>query len=336
MRLSLETRVYKNGTLKVPKTCAKEIIQHKHYRAFMVFLQLKPLYISSVIMNDGGKFPYTLMAHYCGISVSGLRAKIKQLKKYKLLYTDKNKNIHLASYKTFVNIFRPQFLRRMKKYVYKNVASADMLIKISAIQENLRRQEYVVKRKIINKQIFTIDKNTVNAQKDRIKQPEGIFFQVQNDCPRTIYGTDLSKTAIRKIRKTFLKDYDNLLHNQKRLYLENLEHVENGFPEINPYVTLSCAGVGRLFGINASTGHYQRQKLAKANVLSVKEAVTPFLKIMPVSQDGQEELHRQGCNVFSYNYPVKRGIRGMEEKFFMRLPDNLSVNLNFIYENAKN
>lgn len=328
MKLALPNRIYKDEGISIPKGIEQKIIQHKHYRAFTVFLQLKPLYISGMIMNDGGKYPYAQMATYLGISVSGLRGKVRQLKKYKLLRTDKDKNIHLASYKIFVSLFRPQFLRRMKKYHYRNVASADQLIRTACMHGNFRTQAYIIKNKIINKEIY----GTVNAQKDRIKQPEGISpsFPVKNDCPRNMSGTDLSKTAIRKIRKLLVKDYDNLLHKQKRIYLEQLEQVEqNGLPEINPHITLSCAGVGRLFG-NTSSGYYQRQNLIKAGLVSISERGMAH-KINPVSPDGQEELLRQGVNVFSYNYPVKKGMRGKEEKFFIHLPDRLDLNFNFIY-----
>jgi hypothetical protein len=329
MQRPLEERVFKNETFVIPKKIIREIILHKHCRAFEVYLQFKPLYVSSVIMNDGGKLPYRMMAAFMGISVSGLRGKIRQLKKHKLIWVDKKKNIHLASYKTFINIFKPQFFRRMKKFIYKNVASADVLIKTAAIQDNFSKQEYIIKNKIINKEI-----HTVNAQKDRINSPKGFFPLMKTDCPRTILSTDLSKSAIRKVKKSLLKDYDNLLHKYKRMYLEQLEQVQNGFPEINPTVTLSCSGVGRLFGVGATTGHYQRNKLAKAGVISIKSGDPP-LKIWPVSLQDQQELRREGVNVFSFNYPVKR-CRGKEEKFFLRFPDKLTVNSLFIYENAKN
>lgn len=333
MQHPLEKRELKNEVIKIPRRVIQEMILHRHYRAFMVFLQLKPLYVSGVIMNDGGKLPYQAIAKFLGLSLSGIRGKIQQLKKHKLIRVDRQKNIHLASYKTFVNIFKPQFLRRMRKYNYRNVAPADQLIKMSAIRENYRKQEHVLKHKIINKEIY----GTVNAHVDRIKQPEGVqnsSFQSTNDCRLGVGRTDLSKTAIRKIRKVLLQQYDDLLHKHKRIYLEQLEHIQNGYPQINPYVTLSCAGVGRLFGTGASAGHYQRQHLANANLITIKDG--GYLKIFPVGIDTREELQREGGNVFHYNYPVKRARTGREDKFYLRLPDNLDVNLNFIYVNAKN
>ena len=333
MQHPIEKRELKNEVIKIPRRVIQEMITHRHYRAFMVFLQLKPLYVSGVILNDAGKMPYEKIAAYLGLSVSGVRGKVRQLKKHRLLKVDRDKNFHMASYKTFVNIFKPQFLRRMRKYNYRNLAAADQLIKISAIRENYRKQEYVLKHKIINKEIY----GTVNAPVDRIKQPEGLqnsSFQSQNDCRMGVGRTDLSKTAIRKIRKVLLQKYDHLLLKHKRLYLEELEHIQNGYPNINPYVTLSCAGMGRLFGTGASAGHYQRQRLSNANLISIKEG--GHLKIYPVAMDTREELRKEGGNVFHYNYPVKRGRIGREDKFFLRLPDNVDVNLNFIYQNAKN
>lgn len=333
MQHPLEKRELKNEVIKIPRRVIQEMILHRHYRAFMVFLQLKPLYVSGVIMNDGGKLPYQAIAKFLGLSVSGTRGKIQQLKKHKLIWVDPEKNFHLASYKTFVNIFKPQFLRRVRKYNYRNVAPADQLIKMSAIRENYRKQEHVLKHKIINKEIY----GTVNAHVDRIKQPEGVqnsSFQSTNDCRLGVGRTDLSKTAIRKIRKVLLQQYDDLLHKHKRIYLEQLEHIQKGYPQINPYVTLSCAGIGRLFGTGASAGHYQRQHLANANLITIKDG--GYLKIFPVGIDTREELQREGGNVFHYNYPVKRARTGREDKFYLRLPDNLDVNLNFIYVNAKN
>lgn len=357
MQQPIENRLLKNEVIKIPRRVIQEMILHRHYRAFMVFLQLKPLYISGVIMNDGGKLPYQAIAKFLGLSLSGTRGKIQQLKKHKLIHVDREKNFHLASYKTFVNIFKPQFLRRMRKYNYRNVAPADQLIKISAIRENYRKQEHVLKHKIINKEIY----GTVNAHVDRIKQPEGVqnsSFQSTNDCrlgakqtesfpqqPKTIPGSKHALTEFRTNsgrlnkfgrmkRKMILQDYENVLHKHKRIYLEKLEHIQNGYPDINPYVTLSCAGIGRLFGTGASSGHYQRQHLANANLITIKDG--GHLKIFPVGMDTREELQREGGNVFHYNYPMKRASTGREDKFFLRLPDNLDINLNFIYVNAKN
>lgn len=333
MQQGIQHRVFKDEQICIPKSVTKEIINHKHYRAFMVFLQLKPLYVSGVILNDDSKLPYTQIAAYLGLSISGLRGKIKQLKKYKLLKVDNEKNFHLASYKTFVGLFKDQFLRRMKKYRYNNIASADMLIKASAIRENFRKQEYVLKNKILHKEIY----GSVNAQVDRIKQPEGEIQSFQSnssDCHGGQKRTDLSQTAIRKIRKILLKDYDLLLHNHKRKYFEQLEQIQDGYPQINPFVTLSCAGMGRLFGTCPSSGHYQRQMLSNAGILTIKSGGNH--KIYPVSRHTSEDVRKEGGNIFSYNYPVKRNKGGREDKFFMRLADNISINLNFIYTNAKN
>lgn len=252
MQPALQDRTLKDEMIKIPRSVTTEVINHKHYRAFLLFLQLKPLYVSGVILNDEDKLPYARIAAYLGLSISGVRGKIRQLKKHRLISTDRYKNIHLASYQDFVSLFREQYLRRMKKYVYKNVADADMLMKTSAIRENFRKQEYVLKNKILNKEIY----GTVNAHVDRIKQPEGLLNSNPqfNDCHMGSPRTDLSKTAIRKIRKVLLQDYDQLLHKQKQVFLIQMEQVEFGLPAINPYVTLSCAGLGRLFGIGGSGG----------------------------------------------------------------------------------
>lgn len=331
MQSSLENRIFNQENTRVPKSIEHLIIQHKNYRALIVFLQLKPLYVSSVIINDAGNLPYLPIAKFLGLSFSGLRGKIKQLKKLKLLWVDDNKNIHLASYKTFVSKFKPQFLRRMKKYTYKNIASGDMLIKVSAIRNNLRKQSYVLKHKIINKEIY----GTVNAPMDRIKQPEGVNNSSfpYSDCHKGPKLTDMSQTAIRKIRKVLMNDYDNLLHKQKQVFLKQMEQIEFGLPHINPYITLSCDGLGRLFGITGSSGYYQRQKLVKASLVTCKDN---YHKINSASPAVYENMNNMRDNVFSYNYPVRRSITGKENKFFMRLSDIVTINLNFIYENAKN
>lgn len=282
-------------------------------------------------MNDAGKMPYAKIAAYLGLSISGIRGKVRQLKKHRLLNVDRDKNFHLASYKTFVSLFKEQYLRRMKKYVYKNVADADMLIKTSAIRENFRKQEYVLKNKILNKEIY----GTVNAPVDRIKQPEGFADSTiqSNDCHMGAKRTDLSQTAIRKLRKMLMKDYDNILHRQKQTFLQQMEQVEYGLPYINPYVTLSCAGLGRLFGTGVSAGHYQQQKLQGSGVVTVKPHYERIDAHIPAVYEKQSEMR---SDVFSYMYPVTRGQFSKKEKFFLRLPNLMNVNLNFIYENAKN
>ena len=162
------------------------------------------------------------------------------------------------------------------------------------------------------------------------------LFEIKSECQRNIGRTDLSKSAIRKIRKTMLKNYDHLLHEQKGIYLEQLSYIAEGYPEINPYITLSCAGFGRLFGVSASAGHYQRNKMIGAKVLLLKSNPNSYEKVYPVSEDIREEIKRSGGHVFSYNYPTRMNRNGVEEKYFLRLPDMLSVNHFFIYENAKN
>lgn len=331
MQPALQDRTLKDEVIKIPRKVTTEMINHKHYRAFLVFLQLKPLYVSGVIMNDAGKMPYEKIAAYLGLSVSGVRGKIRQLKKHRMIRVDRDKNFHLASYKAFVSLFTEQFLRRMKKYVYRNVADADMLIKASAIRENYRKQEFTLKNKILNQAIY----GTVNAPVDRIKQPEGFSDSTiqHNDCHMGTKRTDLSKTAIRKLRKIIVQDYEKILHKQKQIFLVQMEQVEFGLPFINPYVTLSCAGLGRLFGIGGSGGHYQQRKLLQSNLIQVKPHYQRIDADIPAVHEKQLEMR---SDVFSYMYPVSRGRYSKNEKFFLRLPNLMNVNLNFIYENAKN
>lgn len=335
MQKDLEERTFIDETTAIPKKVLKEIITHKHYRAFLIYLQLKPLYVSGTIMNDNGKLPYRKIAAYLQLSISGVRGKIRQLKKHKLIHGDDHKNFHLASYQKFVCIFQPQFHRRMKKYRYRNVADADVLVKTAAIEENFKKQNYILKNKIINKELY----GTVNAHKDRINSPKGFndLFAITNDCQQSRNISDFYRptSARRKIRKALMKDYDNLLLKAKNAYMYELEQIQHGFPDINPYVTLSCSGMGRLFGIGPSAGHYQRNKIVSAGIINIKLR-DRYNKVHGVSQDVKEQLSMRGSNIYSFNYPVKRNRSGMQEKFFLRLPDILEINLFFIYENAKN
>lgn len=321
MQKSLYDRKLLEENIKIPHRIAQEIILHKNYRAFILFLQLKPLYVSGCISNEEGKLPYQGMAAYLGLSVSGVRAKIKQLKAHQLIWIDEKKNIHLSSYRKFVSLFKPQFLRKVKKHVFKNTAHADILIRTSAIHTNFKKQDYVIDKKIVQKEIY----GNFDANKDRLIHPEK-GNNAPDECQSAIGRTDLSKSAIKKIRKIILKTQREYYRKKYTgIYYSQLECMETGFPDINPIVTLSCAGIGRLFGVTPTAGHYQRQRMIEANTLLKKQA--GYHKIMPISHQVKHVMQEHGHHAFGIHYPTYK--HGFQEKFHLRLADQLSLNVFF-------
>lgn len=342
MRKLLSERKYEEGKLTVCRRVNRESILHKHYRAFLVFEQMKDLYVSGVIKNENGNIPYPELAKYLKLSVSGLRGKIKQLKNHELIRVDKNKNIHMASWRRYVSVFRPQKFRTVKKDVYPNIAAADQLKKGALVASNYRSQEYMIQKKILNSEI----KILVGAPKDRLTYPEQ-GTSTLDGCSQSnnyIPGSKAWHTRprhkkhskpIRSLRRELLKDYDKLLWRYRQYYAEELETIETGYPEINPHVTLSCAGVGRLFGIGTNAGYYQRNKMVSAGVLSIQSRQN-YAKVFPVTPDTRHAINESGGNVFSNQYRTRKGNTGFAEKFHLSLPDELKLNPFFSYMNAKN
>lgn len=349
MRKLLTDRNYSEGKLTVCRRVNQESILHKHYRAFLVFEQMKDLYVSGVIKNENGNLPYQSLAKYLKLSVSGLRGKIKQLKQYELIRVDKNKNIHLASWRRYVSIFRPQKFRTVKKDVYPNIAPADQVKKGALVANNFRAQEYMIKKKILDSEI----KILVGAPKDRLTYPdaEGTPLGRGNSTPdgcsqsnNYIPGSKAWHTRprhkkhskpIRRLRAELMKDYDKLLWRYRQYYAEELETIETGYPAINPHITLSCAGVGRLLGIGTNAGYYQRSKMVSAGVLSI-QSNSNYAKVLPVTPDTLQTINESGGNVFSKRYPTRRGNSGFTEKFHLSLPDELKLHPFFSYTIAKN
>lgn len=90
--------------IKIPSDVIQYMIRHRNYKTFLVFLKLKELYISGIIMNDIGKPPYDKIANYMELSVRFIHRNIQKLKQIKLINVDQDNNFHMASYKIFVNM----------------------------------------------------------------------------------------------------------------------------------------------------------------------------------------------------------------------------------------
>lgn len=94
----------KEMPIKTPSHVIQYMVRHRNYKSFLVFLKLKQLYISGMIMNDNGKPPYDKIASYMELPVKFIHINIQKLKQCKLINIDHNNNFNMASYKIFANM----------------------------------------------------------------------------------------------------------------------------------------------------------------------------------------------------------------------------------------
>lgn len=253
----------------IPKGMAEKVIQHKHANSFYVFLELKPLFSSSVIFNEDGKFPYKKICEFLKIGNSTLRNHFRILKKYKLIKFNCRKDLCLAKYQKLEIILHHKVKYKLKT---ENNGDIQFLLKQIAIYENLKRQKHELDRKISESEFsdYILDRNpnpfiglSLQQARERIKK-----FGCRNF---------LSRGEYKCMKKYISENMDFLLIKYRKIYNAQILQLSFGFPEINPNVTLSCKGTARLFGsVSSSSGYYQQMKMLNKGLLDITKNWTPI------------------------------------------------------------
>jgi DNA-binding Lrp family transcriptional regulator len=282
----------------------------------MAYLELKPLFICSIILNDGGRIPYQKVAEFLRLSISGVRAKIKTLKRHKLARIDRDNNLHLGTYKRFRYVIRHQGHRT---YKFLNNGETKNLVRATAISENLERQKHVLFNKILKREFINeYVRNSHNAN-----TVQGFFNNLE--CPDKLILTD---HHARKWKKIVRINWKYLLEKWEKTYYRQMQTRE--LPDVNPEITLSCQGIARVLGRKAkSTGHYQTRLLIKAGLL--KSDGGGYITMPTQSAAVFENMYGMRPDVFSYNYPTRLTRSGFERKYFRRCTNIIATRINTIF-----
>lgn len=274
--------------LRLPKQEAQTLVNHPLFRSLVVYIRLKPLYISGVIKNDNGHIPYKKIADFCGLSLSGTRGKIKDLKNLGLVHIDYKRNIILGSWQKFTRLIGSERDQSYKhKYTFLNNKDIDLVtfLRCIAYLEGRSKQIYrfVEKECILQTKLSLFDLN-----KNKGANYTEVLEQYANrlDNPRYI------KRITKKLKKRILGSWDYYIkraesrfypQSEQRLkavvesneYLrkhnlgENIRYVET-YPDVNPFFTYSCKGLADLLGKSSQgSGYYIQQKMFSQGLIEI-------------------------------------------------------------------
>lgn len=317
--------------LRVHKGISDKILKHKNAREIFVFLELKPLFISSVIFSENGNYPYKKISLFLREGLSTTRKKIAILRKLKLARFDKNKNLVLSNYSRVLEILKIEknfttikFDRergknfeiktyKRKKYKVLNNGGTQFAIKQIAIFENLNKQKHRVIKKIISKELqqMIIDRN--------LDPQDSKSLPNFKDCEKTV-----SKSLVRRYKKFLLKDFDLLVAKYSKVYDAQSQQLAFDFPDLNPRVTLSCNGIAKVLNRKSkSSGYYQSRKLVNAGLMTTERNYKTIENQSPAIY---ESMYGIRSDVFGYYYPTRDTNSGRVKKYFVNLPNTIRTN----------
>ncbi|MES3019379.1 MAG: hypothetical protein V4721_16450 [Bacteroidota bacterium] len=321
-------RVRNRYALRVHRGISKKIIQHKHSRSFYMWLELKPLFIDSIIRaeeeTEGGKtsdpkLPYEKIAGFLKVGISTVRMHFRILKKYKLIKYDQDRNIHFASYEIFAAIFRHTEIR---KYKLANNGETQFILKKIAVFESLAKQDYMKRQKMFYRELFNI-----LYERSRDSQLAQVSGLTNNTLNRLYHNNKecanfFPKGELKKHRKHFNKYFDLYEEKYQKVFKAQIQQLSLGFPDLNMQVTLSQGGLSRLFGKEdgkQTCGQYQKKLLVDKKMLFVEGE---YQYINDQSPAIYEKTMYGRSDIFSYKYFYRREARTVE-KFFRNMPDTV-------------
>lgn len=305
--------------LRLQKGLAEHIIKHKQARAIYLFLELKPLFSSGVIFSDSGKIPYQKIADFTGEGLSTIRKKITVLKKMRLLSIDHKKNICLASITKLPRILKvtKEKDKYRKKYALLNNGQTQFTVKQIALYENLKRQEHQLFLKIYFKELLEIysQRETLDKKNSKGYSPKNL--QACEQC--------FAKSFLKKFRKYIRDNFDTLKRKYQNIYDRQVLQLQFGFPELNPYISLSYKGIGKILGISQSTAVYQVKKLASKGLIDV---TGNYCNISEKSPAVYESMCGIRQDIFSYVYPTRKTLNGKHRLYYRNKPNSINPLVN--------
>jgi hypothetical protein len=286
--------------ISVPKGLSLALAKDsKRLKTVSVFYQLKSIYVGGIIHDFSSRAKD--IATSFGYSERKLRTYISELKDLGLVSFDaKKKSLSLRSSKFIGELFSVSE-KRFHKIKVDNINDIDQVLKGIAISENLVKQAYELKNKIINK---------------AIAQSVGI-------TTLTNYQPNHSK----KLKAIFAKQFDRTLANFQKRYTDSISNLEIPDMDLFPFVTLTRQGIANMFGrTSKSTGHCYAKRLSSLGFINDKRS-----KNVVVMEDATwEDYTLMQVNVIGHDYSYK--FDKVNRIIYKVLPNDVSFNnSNVIY-----
>lgn len=314
-----------NNALRIPKGAAQRILKHPKGKALILYLELKGLFISSIIFSDKSNLPYERVREFTGENLTTIRTRFRELKKLGLVRFDHKRNIKLESFRKFRDLLK---LTCKKTHKLFNNGDTKKYIQILSIFENLERQKFVLKKKILHRELLEIDSSRqldLNIRTSKCNYAKGCEPQRIESCKH-------DKSFMRKFKKHFNKSYDFYERKYIRVFNFQMQQVIDGksdkkvFPEINPEVTLSCQGTARVCGLTSkASGHRIQRDLCASKLI---KTVGSYIVIPERSSAIYEAETGLRNDVYGYKYPTRRN--GMVKKYFRSCTNKIHLNMNSI------
>lgn len=193
------------NNIRILKACADHIVNHQDFHELTVLFQLKALYTSNSIHNYRKR--WNSLASVLGISESKLRKAVNLLKQRKLAWSERTtdrEDLRLAGNETLKKLFDTNKFRK-HKIKFDTNKNLETKIKAVILQQNLNRQVYVIREKIVDKlgikrgknrrskeMFYTAIKNKVETLKTR---PSKGFPNPVTSLSRLSIANLLNKTS---------------------------------------------------------------------------------------------------------------------------------------------
>lgn len=153
--------------IKINRGLVTLLAKDNHWlKAMSVFYSLKFLYSGGIILDISKR--YGFFANKLGISESNLRAKVKFLIQNGLV-EKKNNNLYFLSF----NKIKDKFKIKTNKYYrinYNNPKELEFFIKTLVLEENLQKQEFKLKEKILSEELKKFGKIEAKTTRNKIKK----------------------------------------------------------------------------------------------------------------------------------------------------------------------
>lgn len=328
-----------SSPLRIPKSLSPKIIQHKYARAICLFLELKPLFRSSVILNDNGKLPNNKIAEFAIKGNREIWDYIQELKELKLIKVDIHKNYHLSSLLYLKNLLNKGKSRNIKTLKYGNNFNSYRLVEAVAFFENLTAQDCEYRRKVnldlsvqhlANLQLSKYSKKRMNDQekkasyelftdRERITLYEKALKDYLNTGKSNAYLNVLSTRFNKRLEKRFCEITDS----KKKAFLRKYASEKPKPNEINPFTMLSIEKIALMLGKSKSGAYVILRKLEALGFINVQKLTV---------RTNSSRAYEYGFNNNLYEVVNDKG----EKQNIKRKTYNIAERPNFRNYNDKN
>jgi hypothetical protein len=280
--------------ISVPKGLALTLAKDsKQLRTISVFYQLKSIYVGGIIHDFSSRAKE--IATSFGYSERKLRTYISELKDLGLVSIDANKKSLTLRASKFVGELYSVSDKKYHKVKVDNINNLEQVLKGIAISENLVRQAYELKNKVINK---------------AIAQSVGITTL-----------TNYQPNHSRRLKAIFAKQFDRTLAKFQKRYTDSISNLEIPDIDLFPYVTLTRQGIANMFGkASKATGHSYAKKLSSLGIINDKRSKD----VVIMENATWEDYSLMQINVIGHDYSYK--FDKVNKIIYKVLPNDISLN----------